>query len=76
MSEKKAVFIIPGFRHDPNNIAYIKIAKILKSEGYLPIPITIPWRKTTISENADFFLHKFKKKISRKNIFSDFHLVP
>lgn len=61
MNEKKAVFIIPGFRHRPSNIAYKQIAKILKSEGHLPIPISIPWKETIISENTDLFLKKFKK---------------
>lgn len=63
--EKKTIFIVPGFKHLPTNKAYKEIAKILKKKGYYPIPITIPWKQTTISENTDYFL-KVYKKIKRK----------
>lgn len=62
---KKTVFVIPGFRHRPKNKAYKAIAKILRSEGYLPVLINIPWKQTTISENTEYFLKKYKK-INRK----------
>lgn len=34
---------------------------MLKRQGYTPIPVTIPWKQTTISENTDYFLKKYKK---------------
>ncbi len=63
MTAKKTIFIIPGFRHLPTNKAYKEIAKLLKTEGYDPIPVTIPWKQTTISENTEYFLKKFKRKL-------------
>ena len=62
MIMKKTVFIVPGYKHQPTNRAYVKIAKMLKDQGYLPVPISIPWKQTTISENTDYFLRKFRKK--------------
>lgn len=61
MTPKKTIFIIPGFRHIPTNKAYTEIAKILKKEGYSPIVVTIPWKHTTLSQNTEFFLKKYKK---------------
>jgi len=72
MNEKKAVFIIPGFRHSPSNIAYKEIAKIMRVEGHLPIPVKIPWRETTISQNTKKFLKKFKKNNSKKKFILGF----
>ncbi len=69
---KKTVFIIPGYKHKPQNKAYKQIAKILKNEGYLPIPVKIPWRKSTISENTDYFLKEFKKIKSKKKYIIGF----
>src|SRR5258705_1869469 len=62
MRQTKVVFIIPGFRQKPTQIAYKEIAKKLKSEGYFPVPITINWKETTISENTDYFLSQVKKR--------------
>lgn len=39
---------------------------MLKREGYSPIPVDIPWRKTTISQNTKHFLKEYKK-IKTKN---------
>lgn len=61
MTEKKTIFIIPGFRHVPTNKAYTEIVKMLKKEGYSPIVVTIPWKHSTISQNTAFFLKKYKK---------------
>ncbi len=72
MIEKKVVFIIPGFRHRPTNIAYKAIAKILKNEGYFPILITIPWKQTTISENTEYFLKKYMKIKAKKKYILGF----
>lgn len=63
MAEEKVIFIIPGFRHSPTTKAYSQIAKILKTEGYKPILIKIPWRKTTISENTEYFLRRYKRRM-------------
>jgi hypothetical protein len=66
---KKVIYIIPGFKQKPTNKAYKAIISILKKEGYLPIPITIPWKQTTISENTEFFLKQFRKnKLKNKSI--------
>lgn len=64
---RKTIFIIPGYRHKTTNKAYKEIAKILKKEGHSPILIKIPWRKTTISENTEYFLKKYRKTNTRKN---------
>lgn len=74
MIKRKPIFIIPGYKHQPQNKAYKEIAKILKSEGYHPIPVTIPWRQTTIFENTQFFLKKYKKINSRKKYILGFSL--
>ncbi|MBI5123053.1 hypothetical protein HZA75_04310 [Candidatus Roizmanbacteria bacterium] len=65
MSLKKTVFILPGYRQTPKQKAYQAIAAILKNEGYDPILVTVPWKESTISENTELFLQKFKK-IQRK----------
>lgn len=72
MTQEKVIFIIPGFRHKPTNKTYKELTKILKSEGYHPIRITIPWKKTTISENVSYFLTKYKKIKARKKYILGF----
>ncbi len=72
MLSKKTVFIVPGFKQLPKNKAYKEIAKILKSEGYRPIPVAIPWKQTTISENTEYFLKKYKKIHSQKKYILGF----
>ncbi len=72
MIQEKTVFIIPGFRHKPTDKAYKTIANILKSEGYFPIPVTIPWKQTTISENTEYFLKKYKKIETKKKYILGF----
>ena len=74
MAKRKPIFIIPGFKHNPKNKAYKEIAKMLKSEGYHPIVVTIPWRQTTISENTEYFLKKYKKINSKKKYVLGFSL--
>lgn len=58
---KKVIFIIPGFRQQATSLAYTRLAKMLRSEGYSPILVKIPWKNSTISENTEFFLKRFKK---------------
>lgn len=65
MNSKKTILIIPGFRHSPLQHAYKTLSKTLKKEGYYPIVVKIPWKKTTISENTEYFL-KVYKSIRRK----------
>jgi|SRR6185369_2175999 len=65
MLAKKTIFIIPGYRHGPNNKSYQSLAKLFTLEGYDPIVVSIPWKKSTISENTDYFLQEYKK-IKRK----------
>lgn len=61
MNRKKTIFIVPGYKHTPAQKAYRELAKRLKQEGYAPILVRIPWRRTTISENTEIFLKEFKK---------------
>jgi pimeloyl-ACP methyl ester carboxylesterase len=61
MATKKTIFIIPGFKHKPTQAVYRGLAKMLKKEGYSPIPVTIPWKQKTISENVEYFLKIYKK---------------
>ncbi len=69
MVHEKAIFIIPGFRQLSTSKAYKEIAKILKSEGYFPILVAIPWKNSTISENVKYFLKEYKKiKVKKKYI--------
>ncbi|HSX40184.1 MAG TPA: hypothetical protein VLF68_01085 [Candidatus Saccharimonadales bacterium] len=68
----KTVFIIPGFKHTPKNRAYKKIAKMLKDEGYSPVLVTIPWKHSTLSQNADYFLKQYKKIKTRKKYILGF----
>lgn len=63
---KKTIFVIPGFRQSPKNKAYKEIAKILKSHGYYPIVVEIPWRKTSILKNSEYFVKKYKN-VKRKD---------
>lgn len=70
--QRKTIFIIPGFKHRPTHKAYKEIAKILKTEGYLPILVAIPWKQTTISENTDYFLKKYKRIKTKKKYILGF----
>lgn len=72
MIQDRTVFIIPGFRHRPTNKAYKAIATLLENEGYSPILITIPWKKTTISENTAYFLEEYKKIRAKKKYILGF----
>lgn len=69
---QKAVFIIPGFRQRPKNKAYKEIERILKSEGYFPILVDVPWKGSTISENTQYFLKVYKKIKARKKYMLGF----
>ncbi|MBI2074790.1 MAG: hypothetical protein HYT83_03050 [Candidatus Levybacteria bacterium] len=72
MNKEKTVFIIPGFKHKPTNKAYKEIARMLKKEGYKPVLINVPWKQTTISENAQYFLKKYKKINTKKKYMLGF----
>ena len=72
MFEKKTIFIIPGFNHLPASSAYGQIAKILKKDGYFPVLVNIPWKKTTILENTKYFLKEYRKINSRKKYILGF----
>jgi esterase/lipase len=58
---KKTIFIIPGFRHTPQQKAYKTIAGMLKKEGYYPIVVSVSWKNTTISQNTTSFVKRYKK---------------
>lgn len=72
MASRKTVFVIPGYKQLPTNKAYKAIAKILRSEGYRPILVTIPWKQSTISENTEYFLKRYKKGSMRKKYILGF----
>ncbi|MBI4080314.1 MAG: hypothetical protein HY430_00920 [Candidatus Levybacteria bacterium] len=72
MTAEKIVYIIPGFKQRTSGKAYKEIAAILKSEGYHPILITIPWKKTSISENTAYFLKEYKKVLAKKEYILGF----
>jgi len=72
MSPKKTIFVIPGYRHVPTNKAYLALSEILKSEGYEPILVEIPWKKTTISENTAHFIKTYNKIKTRKKYILGF----
>lgn len=72
MNKKKVMFIIPGFNHLPTSRAYKQISKILKSEGYFPILIKIPWKNKTILENTEYFLKEYRKIKSKKKYILGF----
>ncbi len=60
MSKEKVIFIIPGFRQKITSKAYVKISESLKTQGYFPILVEIPWRNSTISENCKYFISLYK----------------
>jgi hypothetical protein len=72
MAGKKTIFIIPGYRHVPTQKAYQALFEILKSEGYEPILVAIPWKKTTISENTTYFLKTYNKIKTKKKYILGF----
>jgi alpha/beta superfamily hydrolase len=69
---QKTIFIIPGYKHRPDHKAYKEIAKMFKKEGYHPISVKIPWKDSTISENTQYFLKKYKKVTARKKYILGF----
>ena len=75
MAKRKPIFIIPGFKHNPKNKAYKEIAKMLKSEGYHPIVVTIPWRQTTISENTEYFLKQYNKQDANNRLQAEYSFL-
>lgn len=72
MASKKTIFIIPGYRHVPTSKAYREISDILKLEGYEPVLVTIPWKKSTISENTQYFLKTYNNFKTKKNYILGF----
>lgn len=72
MHQSKVFFIIPGYKHKPENKAYREIAKALRKQGYHPVNIKIRWKKSTISENTRYFLQKFNQIKSRKKYILGF----
>lgn len=72
MTRKKAIFIIPGFRHNPTHTAYKQLVTMLKKQGHMPIPISIPWNKRTISQNTAYFLGEYKKVRAKKKYILGF----
>ncbi len=72
MSDQKIVYIIPGFRQHPTQKAYRELTKLLKHEGYRPVPVRISWKETTLSENTAYFLRQFNKNQAKKKYILGF----
>ncbi|MFI5265598.1 MAG: hypothetical protein ACHQT7_02540, partial [Candidatus Levyibacteriota bacterium] len=72
MIREKVIFIIPGFRQSTTSTAYKEIAKVLKSEGYHPILVKIPWKGSTISSSTEYFLKRFNKIDAKKKYILGF----
>ncbi|MDP3941624.1 MAG: hypothetical protein Q8Q49_04940 [bacterium] len=72
MIEEKAIFIIPGFKQLPTDSSYKDLATILRNEGFFPILITIPWKKMTISQSAEFLLQELQKINAKKKYLLGF----
>lgn len=72
MINERTVFVIPGFRQQPKNKAYKQISKILRSQGFSPILVKVPWKQTTISENTTYFLKKYKSVKAKKKYILGF----
>lgn len=68
MKRIKIVFIIPGFKHKISQKGYIALKKNLKKEGYTVVTVAIPWRDSTITDNASFFMKKYKKTVEKYTI--------
>lgn len=64
MKDKKIVFVIPGFGHKPSNKGYKTLSKLLQADGHRAIPVTIPWKNSTIIQNTKYFLEEYKKRVS------------
>ena len=60
MIQEKVIFVIPGFRQSIKSKAYIQLAKVLRSEGYTPKLVSISWKNSTITQNTEYFLKKYK----------------
>jgi esterase/lipase len=72
MAGKKTIFIVPGYRQVPTQKAYQSLSEILRDEGYEPILVTIPWKKTTISENTEYFIKTYNKIKTKKKYILGF----
>ncbi len=70
--KRKTIFIVPGYKHKPSNKAYKIITSMLKSDGHRPISVSIPWKQTTISENTEYFLKKYKRIRARNKYILGF----
>lgn len=69
MNRIKIVFIIPGFRHKISQKGYIDLKQKLKKDGYIVVPVAIPWRDSTITDNAEHFLKIFEKSLAKFKSF-------
>lgn len=72
MIQEKVIFVIPGFRQTPKSKAYKALANVLKGEGYSVKLITIPWKNSTITQNTEYFLKKYKSSTSRNKYILGF----
>lgn len=72
MQNARVVFIIPGFTHSPTRHEYEEVADLFRNQGFSPIMVTIPWKRTTISQNVEYFLREYKKVEAREKYFFGF----
>ncbi|HSD98585.1 MAG TPA: hypothetical protein VLB73_02710 [Patescibacteria group bacterium] len=67
---QKIVFLIPGFRHKIGQKGYSLLRKTLVSEGFRVVPIAVPWKGSTITDNTTFFLKKYNEKLAKLSLLS------
>lgn len=64
---RRVAYIIPGYKHLPDQKEYQQIGRYFKEVGIEPIYITIVWNRTTLSQNLTSFLEKFNETKGDKN---------
>lgn len=56
---KRIVFIIPGYGCSADETEFKLIGKMFIKKGIEPIYVNIPWKRTTISQNVEYFLENY-----------------
>ena len=75
MNRTKIVFIIPGFRHKVSQKGYVSIRKRLVGDGYRVVSVAIPWRESTITDNAEYFLKKYETMLQKFDKTTDVYFL-
>lgn len=59
--KKSVVFIIPGYKHSTSQKEYQQIGSFFSQQEISPVFVNIPWTRTVITENLDYFLNLFNQ---------------